>query len=213
MKKCVITGGGSKFGQQLIQQLIQTGYVVDLITGTPDTWADNPSVNVISVDWKIIGLQNIRQLVSKDPIDLMFFNHNSSALSKPKFEKGSIQSIKDWQQSYFVACQLPFYMIHSNANKISSNTKIGWMLSELITDPVDSQVGHADYIGNKFTNTCIMRAFSLSFPACFFGINPGLIGPNLNLAQDLVNLMDNTDAATLNGGIFNSDGSRFDIDK
>ena len=210
MKKCIITGGGSKFGQQLVNQLIQAGYVVDLITGTPDTWANNPSVNVISVDWKTIGLQNLKQLIPKDPVDLMFFNHNSSALSGPKFKKESIQSIKDWQQSYFVSCQLPFYLIHSSANKISPNTKIGWMLSELVNNPVNSQVGYADYIGYKFTNTCIMRSFSLNFPACFFGIIPGLLDRH-GLAQDLIGLIHNTDIATLNGGVFNSDGSKFEI--
>jgi hypothetical protein len=87
------------------------------------------------------------------------------------------------------------------------------MLSESIKDLPDSEIGNADYIGNKFTNTCIMRSFSLNFPACFFGINPGPIGQNLNLAQDLVHLIEHTDIKTLNGNIFNSDGTVFNINK
>jgi hypothetical protein len=213
MKRCVITGGGSKFGQHLTESLIQAGYFVDLITSNDIAWIGNSSVNVIPVDWKTVNLQDLGKLIPKHPIDLMFFNHNSSALSGAKFQRRTVQNVKDWQQSYFVSCQLPFYMIHSSANKISVNTKIAWMLSESIKDLPDSEIGNADYIGNKFTNTCIMRAFSLNFPACFFGINPGPIGQNLNLAQDLVHLIEHTDIKTLNGNIFNSDGTVFNINK
>jgi len=213
MKRCVITGGGSKFGQQLTERLIQAGYFVDLITSHADTWANNPSVNAISVDWKTLDVRDIGKLIPKQSIDLMFFNHNSVSLSSAKFKKNKLQNIKDWQQSYFVSCQLPFYMIQSSANKIQPDTKIGWMLSELIKHPTDLQIGAADYIGNKFTNACIMRSFSLNFPACFFGINPGAIGQDLNLAQDIVHLIDHTDVGSLNGGIFYSDGTKFNIDK
>ena len=213
MKRCVITGGGSKFGQQLTENLIQAGYFVDLITSNGSDWVGNSSVNVIPIDWKTVNLQDLKKLIPKHPIDLMFFNHNSSALSGSKFLRRTVQNVKDWQQSYFVSCQLPFYMIHSSANKISSNTKIAWMLSESIKDLPDSEIGNADYIGNKFTNACIMRSFSLNFPACFFGINPGAIGQDLNLAQDIVHLIEHTDVKTLNGNIFNSDGTEFNIDK
>jgi NAD(P)-dependent dehydrogenase (short-subunit alcohol dehydrogenase family) len=213
MKRCVITGGGSKFGQHLTESLIQAGYFVDLITSNGNAWIGNSSVNVIPVDWKTVNLQDLGKLISKHPIDLMFFNHNSSALSGAKFQRRTVQNVKDWQQSYFVSCQLPFYMIHSSANKISANTKIAWMLSESIKDLPDSEIGTADYIGNKFTNACIMRSFSLNFPACFFGINPGPIAQNLNLAQDLVHLIEHTDIKTLNGNIFNSDGTVFNLNK
>lgn len=211
MKHCVITGGGSKFGRNITQKFIDLGYFVHLITGTQIDWADASQVNVVLVDWKTIAVKDIRKLIPPDPIDVIFFNHNSSALSKEKFQKGTIQNISDWQQSYFVASQLPFYLIHSAASRIKPDTKIGWMLSELIKHPVNNHVGYADYIGNKMTNACIMKSFALNFPASFFGINPELIEQSHNLADVLVDFVDRTGAQDLNGKIFYSNGQIFDL--
>ena len=211
MKQCVITGGGSKLGRHLTENFVRLGYFVHLVTSTPVDWAAASQVNVVLVDWKNITLKDIAKFIPSQPIDVIFFNHNSSALSREKFQKGTIQNIKDWQQSYFVASQLPFYLIHSAASRIKSDTKIGWMLSELIKHPVDSQVGYADYIGNKTTNACIMKSFSQNFPASFFGINPELIEQPARLANILVNFIDRSAAPDLNGKIFYSDGQLFDF--
>ena len=122
-----------------------------------------------------------------------------------------MQSLKDWQQSYFVASQFPFYLIHSLTNKISTTTKIGWMLSELISNPVATQVGYADYIGNKFTNGCIMKSFAQSFPATFFGINPESVGNNTDVSKaiEIVKLIEHT--ADLNGKIYYPNGNIFNF--
>jgi hypothetical protein len=210
MKNCLITGGGSKFGSKLTEQLVQTGYHVYLITGTQQV--TSPNITAISVDWHELKLQDIRRIISNLPdLDLIFFNHNSAALNQTKFNQNQIQNFKDWQQNYFVASQFPFYLIHSLKNKISNTTKIGWMLSELISNPVPSQVGFADYIGNKFTNACIMKAFAQSFPAIFFGINPESVGNNTDASKaiKIVELIEYT--TELNGKIHNPDGSIFDF--
>lgn len=208
MKNCLITGGGSKFGSKITEQLVQAGYHVYLITGTQQV--TKPNITVISVNWHELKLQDIRCIISNLPnLDLIFFNHNSSALDQTKFNQNQIQNLKDWQQSYFVACQFPFYLIHSLKNNIASTTKIGWMLSELIVDPLDSQCGFADYIGNKFTNGCIMKSFAQSFPATFFGINPEAVGNNddVNKVIKLVELIEHT--TDLNGKIYYPDGTVF----
>jgi hypothetical protein len=144
---------------------------------------------------------------------MVFFNHNASALSQDKFKKSSMQNLQDWQQSYFVACQFPFYLVHALGNRITSETKIGWMLSELIANPLDNQVGYADYIGNKFTNACIMRSFALNFSACFFGIHPdgGLDNQLDNKSQDIVQLIDNKTSKELNGNIFSTQGEILEL--
>ena len=208
MKNCLITGGGSKFGSKITEQLVQAGYHVYLITGTQQI--TDPNITVISVNWHELKLQDIRHIISNLPnLDLIFFNHNASALDQTKFNQNQIQNLKDWQQSYFVACQFPFYLIHSLKNNISITTKIGWMLSELIVYPLDSQCGFADYIGNKFTNGCIMKSFAQSFPATFFGINPETVGNNndVNKAIKLVELIEHT--TDLNGKIYYPDGTVF----
>jgi hypothetical protein len=213
MKTCLITGGGSKFGSKLTDQLLAVGYKVYLITGS-QTYLNNPMVTTILVDWKTLGLSDLKKIVLGLPnLDLIFFNHNSSALSQPKFQKNQLQSFKDWQQCYFVACQFPFYLIHSLRDKISTKTKIGWMLSSLIKYPQLDQVGFADYIGNKSTNNFIMKAFSQSFPAIFFGINPDSIGKDIdadiNKSLKIIELIESD--VNLNGKIYYANGTTFDF--
>ena len=215
MKQCLITGGGSKFGQKITDQLIEAGYHVYLITGNAQNYVNNPNVTVLSVDWKKLNLLDIRILIKNLPdLNLIFFNHNSSSLSQSKFSKNQLHSIADWQQSYFVACQFPFYLIHALKNKILPDTQIGWMLSSLISNPESSQVGFADYIGNKFTNACIMKSFSQSFPAVFFGINPESVGGDdatvdINKATAIVKLIESN--TVVNGKIYYSNGHLFDF--
>ena len=120
MKNCLITGGGSKFGSKITEQLVQAGYHVYLITGTQQS--TNPNITVISIDWHELKLQDIRGIISDLPnLDLIFFNHNSSALNQTKFNQNQLQNFKDWQQSYFVATQFPFYLIHSLKNNCLIN--------------------------------------------------------------------------------------------
>lgn len=209
MKTCLITGGGSKFGAEITKQLVAQDYHVYLVTSNPASWANCIGVTAISVDWSTLSMVDLRRCVPKtDHIDLVFFNHNASALNQAKFAQGTIQNLQAWQQSYFVACQFPFYLVHVLRNQITPETKIGWMLSELIVTPRDQQIGHADYIGNKFTNACIMRSFALNFPACFFGIHPdgGLDHQLDKKSQDIVQLVDQKTTTELNGNIFSTQG-------
>jgi NAD(P)-dependent dehydrogenase (short-subunit alcohol dehydrogenase family) len=208
MRQCLITGGGSKFGQHLTQVLLNQGFHVHLVTSSVSDWNNVDNVTVIPVDWKNINLSDIKTLIPHcDHLDLIFFNHNASSLSQQKFQRGQLQSIKDWQQSYFVACQLPFYLIQLISSRIGPDTKVAWMLSKLITNPIDSQAGFADYIGNKFTNACIMKSFAQSYPACFLGIHPDSISEHdTSKARDVIDLITHSSVADLNGRIFSSQG-------
>ena len=214
MKNCLITGGGSKFGSLITNSFVNAGHQVYLITSSPNNYINIPNVSVIPVDWKNLNLHDIKNILTNLPnLDVIFFNHNSSALSLKKFSKNQIQNLKDWQQNYFVACQFPFYLVHALKHRISNSTKIGWMLTDLIKNPVDDQIGFADYIGNKFTNACIMKSFAQQFPAIFFGITPESVGnfahKDVEKANYIVDLIDNT--TDLNGHIFCSNGDRLDF--
>lgn len=217
MKHCLITGAGSRFGRALTCKLLDAGYYVHLVTSAGKEWRSVENLSVIDVDWKNIDIKNLKSLLPKTNVqfDLIFFNHNASSLSETKFKKSSIQSPKDWQHSYFVACQMPYYLIHALNNKITPQTKIGWMLSQLIKTVQNDQVGYADYIGNKFTNACIMRSFSLSYPACFFGMHPdGELESEMDFkekAHDIVELIDNKSVQELNGYIFSTQGKLLNI--
>ena len=214
MKNCLITGGGSKFGSLLTNNFVSVDYHVYLLTSNPVNYINNNNVSVIPVNWKTLSILDIRNIIIGLPnLDLIFFNHNSSALNLKKFSKNQLQNLKDWQQNYFVACQFPFYLIHALKNHISDSTKIGWMLSNLIKNPIQNQIGFADYIGNKFTNACIMRSFAQQYPAIFFGITPGSVGnlldQDIKKAENIVNLIDHT--TNMNGHIFYSNGDKFDF--
>lgn len=215
MKNCLLVGGGSKFGRYLTQALVNAGYNVYLITGS----ASQPQTNVyeIQVNWGLLTISDLGPIVAKLPeLDLIFFNHNSSSLSANMFKPNKMQSFKHWQHSYFVACQMPFYLVHLLNKKINDATKIGWMVSQLIINPLDHEVGYADYIGNKFTNACIMRAFSNEHSSCFFGIHPDGINAediveNETKAADMVKLIDSNTVNFLNGNIFSAQGQRLEL--
>ena len=109
MKTCVITGGGSKFGAKITKQLIASNYHVYLVTSNSQLWTNTPDLTVIPVNWQTLQLADIRNCIpAVDHVDLVFFNHNASALSKEKFKKSTVQNLQDWQHSYFAACQFPF---------------------------------------------------------------------------------------------------------
>jgi NAD(P)-dependent dehydrogenase (short-subunit alcohol dehydrogenase family) len=82
MKQALITGGGSKFGQKITQELVNAGYCVHLVTSNGARWADNPQVKVIPVNWQTLSISDIKFIIANLPkLDLLFFNHNASALT------------------------------------------------------------------------------------------------------------------------------------
>ena len=73
MKNCLITGGGSKFGSKITEQLVQAGYHVYLLTGSQQ--ATDPNITVISVDWYKLNLEDLRRIILNLPnLDLIFFH-------------------------------------------------------------------------------------------------------------------------------------------
>lgn len=209
MKHCVLTGGGSKFGADLTESFLELGYTVHLITSSGSKWQGVPNVNIIPVNWHELDISKLKTLIPPvEYIDVVLFNHNTSALSIDKFKSNSVQSLKDWQHSYFVATQFPYYYVKALSKKIDADSKIGWMLSELIKHQIVSQVGFSDYIGNKVANACIMKSFSINGPSCFFGVHPdgGTESDPKTKATNMVKLIDTYDRNKLNGNIFNSQG-------
>lgn len=215
-KQCIILGGGSKLGASLTQSFLECNYQVRLVTGSASTWDSVPGVTVIPINWHTASIRDIAPIIANlTQVDVVFFNQNSSALGQQNFVLGTPQNVSHWQQNYFVACQLPFFLVHAIKNKIHSQTKIGWMLSVLIRHPVDSQIDHADYIGNKFTNACIMKSFSKLNHGGFFGMHPDGISDDQDgrqKAKNIVNFIDNKPADYLNGRIFSHTGQVLDFE-
>lgn len=214
MKQCILTGGGSKFGALLTEEFINAGYYVHLITSNGERYKDNKQINVIDVDWNSLNMLSLRKCIPDvSHIDVLFFNHNASSLTNSKFLPTTMQNQKDWQQSYFVACQFPYYYVNLLSKKLSNSSKIGWMLSELIKWPLESHLGFADYIGNKFTNALIMKNFALTQDKCFFGLYPeyGVDEDALHKAKNIIHIIDSYSRDQLNGNILASEGYKLNL--
>lgn len=175
--------------------------------------------NTCQVDWNTINASSLhRWAQTLPPLDLIFFNQNSSALSADSFASMPTlklwQQVAHWQQSYFVSCQLPYLVIQTLGARISDQTRVIWMLSGMVARPF-ADSSYADYIGNKYQNMLIMRNFAQSSPGCFVGIDPGEIAAG-QLSQQLHGL-DTVIALPrdqANGNIFGLDGKlaqNFDI--
>lgn len=212
MKSALLIGCGSKFGAVLADQLLNNGYTIYSISSSNST-----DPNHLIVDWKTTNVFQLEKFLRSCPVlDLIFFNQNASALSEPCFKNESLPTLdlwkleKSWSQSYFVSCILPFHVIHSLGNKCTESTKVGWMLSTYVyLHPSNSNLGFADYIGNKYQNYVVIKNFSRHHRSGFFGINPDNLTSqdHVDTAQQLTTLLEKTPAEQLNGKIFYYNGN------
>jgi hypothetical protein len=212
MKSALLIGCGSKFGAFLTNQLLDKGYAIYSISSSTST-----DPNHLTVDWKTVNVTHLEKFLKSCPdLDLIFFNQNASALSEPCFRGDSLPTLelwkleKSWSQSYFVSCILPFHIIHSLGNKCSEHTKVGWMLSTYVhSHPNNSNLGFADYIGNKYQNYVVIKNFSRQHKSSFFGINPDNLTSqdHRDTAQQLTAFLENSSSEQLNGKIFYYNGN------
>ena len=70
---------------------------------------------------------------------------------------------KNWTQSYWLSCQMPYVLIKTLENKLDDDCKIGWMLSSYIDKDKSGVLDHPDYSGYKFTNYLIMKNYSKKY--------------------------------------------------
>jgi hypothetical protein len=209
IKQALIVGGGSKFGLDLSTSLLSTGWQVNIITGS--TVEAHKNLNQLFVNWEALNVADMQKYLQMLPTqDFIFFNQNSSALSKKCFDSNGFGTLslwkqeKRWNQSYFISCILPFHIVHTLGDKCSQQTKVGWMLSSLVTNHHESQIHFSDYVGNKFQNYLTMKNFSKNHNACFFGINPDSL-EKTNTVKSLSNLLtfiSNNTRDKLNGRVF-----------
>ena len=208
----LLIGCGSKFGLDVTNSLLSQGCTVNLISGSR---VNDDCINQLTVDWQTFNVTTLEKfLQSLNKVDLILFNQNASSLSTPCFESSYYTTLdlwkqeKMWSQSYFTSCILPFHIVHTLGDKCNSTTKVCWMLSSMVYSHKNkNQVGHADYVGNKYQNYVIMKNFSMTHPACFFGINPDSIidtNTSTNL-ENMIKYIDETERSILNGQVIKFD--------
>ena len=177
MKHALLFGGASKNGKQIIKALLDNNFKVINVGSSS---YDHDNVKNIIVDWKNINIEFIQQVCGKiaHNLDFVFFNQNSSSLSIEDFsiehddilEKWKL--IKDWSNSHWLSCQMPFLVIHTIRNNLHKDSQIGWMLSDFINYQAAGAMQHPDYSGFKFFNYLSMSAFNNQNDFFTFGIMP-----------------------------------------
>ena len=174
MKQALLIGCGNDRGEYIIKGCIEAGYNVINIGSTSSSL---PNILNIKINWRTLDLVNLYKILKKfdNKIDFIFFNQNSSSLSQVNFnrEKETLDTwslIKNWTNSYWLSCQLPYFLIKTLDSKLHQKTIIGWMLSSYIDIHQKDVAVYPDYSGYKFTNYLIMKNFSKNFKC--FGINP-----------------------------------------
>ena len=174
MKQALLIGCGNERGERIINGCNEAGYQV---TNIGSSVYAKESVTSIQTKWEeldIIALHKILKTIDHK-VDFVFFNQNASSLSqddfvKPKDTLDTWGLIKGWSKSYWLSCQLPYFVVQTLGDKLDTQSVIGWMLSSFIDFEKDGVDDHPDYSGYKFTNYLIMKNFTNKFKC--FGINP-----------------------------------------
>ena len=203
MKTALLVGCGSKWGASFTKHLSQNGYQIDLLTGSNFEY---PNVNTVHLNWFELTVDKVKELVPKKHYDLIFFNQNSSGSPNDHYLKpGNDLDISQWNYHNWINVQLPYYIVKHLA---TTTTKVGWMLTGLITGHDANMFQYAGYITLKSSNLHIMRGFSQLHPGVFFAINPGWL-PLQDYDKDALQIKNVIESLTTNdsGKSFNKDGS------
>jgi len=178
MKHALLIGCGNARGDKIIRGCEISGLTV---TNIGSSLSPKSSVKNISINWDDLDITELHKILKtiKSPIDFIFFNQNASSLSQSDFkqQKKTLDLwslVKSWSKSYWLSCQMPYFLIQTLGTKISADAKIGWMLSTYIDKDKQGVWDHPDYSGYKFTNYLIMKSMSEKYQC--FGINPEFDG-------------------------------------
>jgi len=174
MKNALLIGCGNERGEDIVNSCIEARHNV---TNIGSSASAIPTVNNIKIEWKNLEITRLHKILTKinHTVDFVFFNQNASSLCQDDFIEtkdtlGTWGLIKEWSRSYWLSCQLPYFVVHTLGEKLNAKSVIGWMLSSYIDFNKKGVQTHPDYSGYKFTNYLIMRNFAEKFKC--FGIDP-----------------------------------------
>ena len=174
MKHALLIGCGNTRGEYIIKGCTEAGYNVTNIGATNSAL---PNIKNITIDWRSLDITELHKILKniEHKVDFIFFNQNASSLSQSDFTEhkdtlGVWALMKNWTKSYWLSCQMPYFLIKTLDSKLHKDSIVGWMLSSYVDLSKDGVDEHADYSGYKFTNYLIMKNFSQKFNS--FGINP-----------------------------------------
>lgn len=174
MKNALLVGCGTGKGALICDALLDNNFNVTNIGSTEHPGADN-----IIIDWESVDIPFVHKNCQFDTaIDFIFFNQNSSSLRQGNFnltETDTLTSwrlVKNWTQSLWLSCQLPFIVLHTVKNNLHAETNVGWMLSGYLKYNSLGNTQHADYSSYKYFNYLQMQCFNQENNFKTFGIYP-----------------------------------------
>ena len=174
MKQALLIGCGNQRGERIVNGCMGAGYSV---TNIGSGASAIQTVNNIKIEWKDLDIIKLHKILVKikHKVDFIFFNQNASSLSnidftQPKKTLDTWGLVKSWGHSYWLSCQLPYFLIKTLEKNLHHETIIGWMLSSYIDKNKEGVETHPDYSGNKYTNYMLMKNFNTKYQC--FGINP-----------------------------------------
>lgn len=207
-KKALLFGCGSKWGLEFTKALADKGYEIDLISSN-DVVYNN--VQNFKVDWITSNQHIIKNIIKPKEYDLIFFNQNSGGgPGGEDFGPSRDFPLDHWNMHLWINCQLPYIVIKHLSKNIKETTKIGWMMTGLITGNDPNLYQYAGYASLKSTNLHIMRGFSQFHQGIFFAINPIWfpIEEYKNDAEKIFRVIENIKKED-SGKSFNKDGSEW----
>ena len=177
MKHALLLGCGSSNGSAIVEALIEHGFAV---TNVGSSEYQHNMVRNIKINWKQLDIESVHKIFSKFDVvfDFVFFNHNNSSLALSDFDiknekiLKNWRLVKDWTQSQWLSCQLPFLVLHTIRNNLNKESKVGWMLSSYINYNNQSSVLYPDYSSYKYFNYLAMKCFGQANDFQTFGIYP-----------------------------------------
>ncbi len=175
-KNALVFGCGNKNGKSIIDVLLENNFNVTNIGQNPHT---SSHVKNINISWKDLNIKKIHDIcLIDDPIHFLFFNQNSSSLSIDDFATNNYRKlthwkrIKDWSNSLWLSCQLPYITIHNLEKNLSKDSTVGCMVSSYIDYNKVGTENHPDYSSFKYFNYLSMKCFGEKNNFKTFGIQP-----------------------------------------
>jgi hypothetical protein len=172
MKNALTIGCGQGASSVIIDTLLEKNYSVTNIGSR-----GHPGCNNIQIQWNDLSITNLHKVYKcHDTLDFVFFNQNGSSLEIGAFDPAKHDTletwklIKDWQQTYWISCQMPFLLLHHLKENLQPTSKVGWMLSSTMQWDQANVEQYPDYSSQKYFNFLAMKCFGRYYQT--FGIMP-----------------------------------------
>ena len=177
MKQALVIGGASENGRVILDTLLENNFK---IVNVGSSVYEHDDVTNIKINWNDIDIEFVQKCFSKfdTTFDFVFFNQNSSSLNKDDYsvDHDDIlevwKRVKDWSNSHWLSCQLPFLILHTIRNNLCADSKVGWMLSGYMDYTNPGSMDHTDYSSFKYFNYLSMKSFGTVNEFKTFGIYP-----------------------------------------